>query len=97
MSNQQQPPYGTIRAVVGKVLDSYIVAYAVQNYGDLGKNDPITVSLGDWKGHREPHHLQVVELDDVALYSNGWRALSATPIVPRRQTSKQQQAVRSSS
>lgn len=84
MSNQQLPPYDSIRAVVGKVFDDYVVAYPEEECGDLRVIDSITFSLSNWTGNREPQVQQVVLLGDVALYARGWRALSASPIVPQR-------------
>lgn len=85
MSTQQDPYDDPIRASVAKVEESYVVAYPLNDCGDLSNRDCVTFSLSDWQDRNEPERGQVVELIDTALYVRGWRARSARPVTPIQQ------------
>jgi len=40
----------------------------------------ITFDMADWKGSRNPRPGQIVAMEELTLFSRGWRALSAKPI-----------------
>lgn len=67
-------------ASVGKVCDTYVVAYVTSDEGDLTTNDSVTFSLADWRGTEEPQCQQVIMLVNPMLYVRGWRAREAYPI-----------------
>lgn len=71
------------RAQIGKVFDTYAVAYPTEAVGDLTVNDSVTFSLDDWQGSVEPQTSQIVILVHTMLYARGWRAREAYPITPR--------------
>lgn len=98
MSNlEQDPAADTVRAVVTRILGDYVVTYPQQNCGDLTTRDSVTFSLVGWKGTSEPQCEEVVELSGTTLWSRGWRAESARPIVARRPKQHKQHEKRSAS
>ena len=48
----------------------------------LPEGTRITFSLDDWEGDRDPRFDQMVELEGVQLFRQGWRASKARPITP---------------
>jgi hypothetical protein len=81
-----EEPYGgndastLVEACVGKVCETYLVAYAKKNTGDLTTTDSVMLSLSDWQGDFEPQNSQVVMLVNPTLYMRGWRARAAYPV-----------------
>ena len=90
MSNEHDPSCSTIRATVGKVIDdNYVVAYPLEDCGDLRSKDSVTFSLNRWAGYDEPEHGQTVELVNTSLYARGWRAESDRPVTPKSSNKQQ--------
>lgn len=85
MSKEEDPFQVSVRATITRVEESYAVTYPLEDCGDLTVDDSVTFSLSDWQGRFEPESGQVVELLDTALYSRGWRAKHARPVVPTQQ------------
>jgi hypothetical protein len=75
-----------IRARVGTVhqAEGYVVAYVVQGTPELTNGEDVTFSLTLWQGERLPVKNQIVVLDDVELFSKGWRAQKALPVSATR-------------
>jgi len=94
MSSQQDPTLVPIRAVVTKVEENYVVAYPIEDCGDLRMNDSVTFSLSFWEGDRDPQCEQVVELFGTTLFIRGWRAERARPVIPTKQSATKQLARR---
>lgn len=86
-SDVPPPPEGMIRAVVAEVRKNGNEWYAV-SYPELAVTDPpisrrtsITFARDDWKHDDPPLPRQVVDLENVTLFTGGWRARAAHPIV----------------
>jgi uncharacterized protein YPO0396 len=76
-------PSTLVEAVISKVCDDYVVAYPRDDAGDLTKRDSVTFSLGEWRSDSEPQCQQVIMLVNTMLYSRGWRAREAYPVIGR--------------
>lgn len=90
-SIEQDPAAEAVRAVVTRIRDSYVVTYPLRDCGDLTTRDSVTFSIEGWKGAAEPQCDQIVELSGTTLWSRGWRAESARPVVARRKTQHAEQ------
>jgi hypothetical protein len=79
----------TIRAEVEQVYPDerggYIVLRSRVNCGDLREMTSITVSLRGWQHKRiKPRPGMMADLENTALWANGWRAETARPVTPQR-------------
>lgn len=81
----ESPPAETFRARVGKVRDdNIVVTYPIRQTGELTVTTNVTFHMNVWRGGNLPRPGQVVELEGVTLFVGGWRANSASPILPTR-------------
>jgi hypothetical protein len=77
-----------IRAIIGKVRGDgeqrFAIAYLQKGVTVPGikEGESITFSLKCWQGQSEPTKEQVVLLEGIELFRQGWRAQCARPIVP---------------
>lgn len=90
-SIEQDPAAEPVRAVVTRVRENYVVTYPLRDCGDLTTRDSVTFSLEGWRGTAEPQCEQIVELSGTTLWSRGWRADSARPVVARRKNQQNEQ------
>lgn len=81
-----------VEARVGKLCETYAVAYPTTCVGDLRTDDSVTFAIADWHDSDEPQVSQVVMLVNPMLYARGWRAREAYPITPRTARVNQQPA-----
>lgn len=77
-----------IRAIVGKVRGDgkqrFVVTYLEKGVllPDIKEGESITFSLESWQGQSEPVKEQVVLLEGIQLFRQGWRAQRACPVTP---------------
>lgn len=90
-SKERDPSRDTVRVTISSVKDSqegqdpkegYVVAFPNKRCGDLNVTNSVTFSFSSWKGDYPPQVGQVVDLLDVFLYRQGWRASQAFPVTP---------------
>ncbi len=84
MGESTSPP--PLRAAVKKVVGksggkSYVVTFPTEGRGEITSQTSVTFTLNTWKGKRGVSPGQIVDLHNLELFSGGWRAHSATPIV----------------
>jgi hypothetical protein len=77
----------TVTAVVGDILKGgrrpYVVTYPRNFSGDgLTEETSITFPMNKWMGCEPPQVGQMVLLNNVQLFEQGWRAVRARPITP---------------
>ncbi len=91
--NQQEKPMpndnNVIMAMVCDIVGNGGKRYAVTRLSDgasipdITKDETITFSLSRWEGEKEPEKQQMVALEDLVKFKNGWRASLARPIQPK--------------
>ncbi len=83
------PNDGVIRASIGGVVTAvpvgtnpYAIAYPLPESAtaDLTEKTSITFTLSYWKGDTPPEFGQVVTLEKIQRFANGWRAKLARPV-----------------
>lgn len=74
---------GNQTRITGEVTAVHNDYASVMTREDLPKIPPgshVTFSICDWCGDRQPRRGQVVALEDLTLFSRGWRALKVSPV-----------------
>ncbi len=78
-----QLPVGQVRAAVADIRRGFIVAYPLEDYGELTKDRSITFKPSQWQGdERDLYRGVIVDLYSVTLSARGWRAREARPVTP---------------